>query len=133
MGPAEAVSAGALAEAVQTYLAAHPAAALLEDGHLLFDLRGARDSIRTAHGRCQLPLWSEERNLMRSVMTRRMGAAKPQALELVPSSDRRTPTARAAARCTYRRLLERVLTRAFLGSKLVGICCAEPLPMRSSE
>ena len=58
-------------------------------------------------------LWSEERNLVRTVvevqeraqclrlMTRRMGAAKPQALELVPTSDRRTPTARDAGRRNY--------------------------------
>jgi len=38
-------------------------------------------------------------------------AAKPQALELVPTSDRRTPTAREASRRNYQRLLERVLTR----------------------
>src|SRR5450631_2379398 len=139
MGPAEPVSAGALAEAAQAYLAANPAAALLEDGHLLFDLRTARYSITTAHGRCQLQLWSEERNLMRSVievrerahslrlMTRRMGATKPQALELVPSSDRRTPTAGDAARRTYHRLLERVMTRAFIGSKVEGFRSAMDL------
>ena len=139
MGPDETVSAGALAEVVQAYLAAHPAAALLEDGRLLFDLRSARYSISTAHGRCQLQLWSEERNLMRSVIevrerahslrliTRRMGAAKPQALEFVPSSDRRTPTARDSTRRTYQRLLERALTRAFLGSKLGGFRSAMDL------
>jgi hypothetical protein len=81
--------------------------------------------------------WSEERNLMRSVievrerahslrlMTRRMGAAKP-ALELVPSSDRRTPTARDGGRRTYQRLLERVLTRFFIGSKLARLDLAGP-------
>jgi hypothetical protein len=139
MGPVEAVSAAELAEAVQAYLAEHPAAALLEDGHLLFDLRSARYSISTEHGRCQFQLWSEERNLMRSVievrerahslrlMTRRMGAARPQALELVPSSDRRTPTARDAGRRTYQRLLERVLTRSFIGSKLDGFRSAMDL------
>ncbi len=139
MGPAEPVSAGVLAETVQAYLAAHPTAALLEDGHLLFDLRSARYSITTAHGRCQLQLWSDERNLMRSVievrerahslrlMTRRMGMTKPQALEFVPSSDRRTPTARDAARRTNQRLLERVLTRSFIGSKVDGFRSAMDL------
>jgi hypothetical protein len=61
------------------------------------------------------------------VMTRRMGAPKPQALELVPSSDRRTPTARDAARRNYQRLLERVLTRAFIGSKVDGLRSAMDL------
>jgi hypothetical protein len=90
---------------------------------LIFDMRAARYAVSEQHGRCLLQLWSEERNLVRTVvevqeraqclrlMTRRMGAAKPQALELVPTSDRRTPTARDAARRNYQKLLERVLTR----------------------
>ena len=56
-----------------------------------------------------------------------MGAAKPQALELVPTSDRRTPTARDAARRNYQRLLERVLTRNFIGSKVDGMRSAMDL------
>ena len=131
-GPSASISAGKLAETVQAYLADHPAAALLEDGHLLFDMRRAHYSISESHGRFLLQLWSDERNLVRTVIeireraqslrliTRRMGAAKPQALEIVPSNDRRTPSARDATRRTYQRLLERVLTRAFLGSKVDG-------------
>ena len=99
----------------------------------------ARYSVSESHGRCLLQLWSEERNLMRTVvevqqraqclrlLTRRMGAAKPQALELVPTSDRRTPTARDAARRNYQRLLERVLTRAFIGAKVDGLRSAMDL------
>ena len=99
-----------LAQSIEEYLAQHPAAALLEDGRVLFDMRSARYSVSESHGRCLLQFWSDERNLMRTVvevrssarnalrlMTRRMGASKPQALELVPSSDRRTPTTRDAA------------------------------------
>jgi hypothetical protein len=56
-----------------------------------------------------------------------MGAAKPQALELVPTSDRRTPTAREAARRNYQRLLERALTRNFIGSKVEGLRSAMDL------
>ena len=56
-----------------------------------------------------------------------MGAAKPQTLELVPTSDRRTPTARDAARRNYQRLLERVLTRQFIGSKVDGLRSAMDL------
>ena len=96
---------------------------MLEDGRVLFDMRTARYAVSEQHGRCLLQLWSEERNLIRTVVefeeraqclrltTRRMGAAKPQALELVPTSDRRTPTAREAARRNYQRLLERALAR----------------------
>ena len=135
----DAPSAAKLAEVLEDYLAAHPAAALLEDGRVLFDMRLARYSVTESHGRCLFQLWSEERNLMRTVveiqpraqclrvMTRRMGAPKPQALELVPSSDRRTPTARDSARRNYQRLLERVLTRAFIGSKVDGLRSAMDL------
>ena len=128
-----------LAQDIEQYLADHPAAALIEDGSVLFDMRIAHYAVSESHGRCLLQLWSEERNLMRTVVdvqeraqclrltTRRMGAAKPQALELVPTSDRRTPTAREAARRNYRRLLERALTRNFIGSKVDGLRSAMDL------
>jgi hypothetical protein len=132
-------SPGRLAQSIEEYLADHPAAAVLEDGRVLFDMRTAHYAVSEQHGRCLLQLWSEERNLMRTVvevqeraqclrlMTRRMGAAKPQALELVPSSDRRTPTARDAGRRNYQRLLERALTRSFIGSKVDGLRSAMDL------
>jgi hypothetical protein len=140
MGPATtAASAAQLAQTIEAYLAKHPEAALLEDGRVLFDMRTARYAVSESHGRCLLQLWSEERNLMRTVvethqraqslrlLTRRMGAPKPQALELVPSSDRRTPTAREAGRRNYLRLLQRVLTRSFPNSKLDGLRSAMDL------
>jgi hypothetical protein len=140
MGPSSIdTSAGQLAECIENYLAQHPAAALLEDGRVLFDMRTARYAVSDSHGRCVLQLWSDERNVIRTVveaqeraqclrlLTRRMGAAKPQALELVHSSDRRTPTARDAARRNYQRLLERVLTRAFVHSKVDGLRSAMDL------
>jgi hypothetical protein len=135
----EALSATQLVEIIEEYLAAHPAAALLEDGRVLFDMRLTRYSIIESHGRCLLQFWSDERNLVRTVveiqprahslrlMTRRMGAPKPQALELVPTSDRRTPTARDASRRNYQRLLERALTRAFMGAKIDGLRSAMDL------
>jgi hypothetical protein len=134
-----ATSPAELTKTIEDYLADHPAAALLEDGRVLFDMRTARYSVTESHGRCLLQLWSEERNLIRTVlevqeraqylrvMTRRMGAAKPQALELVPTSDRRTPTARDSARRNYQRLLERVLTRGFIGAKVDGLRSAMDL------
>jgi hypothetical protein len=132
-------SATRLAEIIANYVEEHPAAALLEDGRVLFDMRSARYSVTESHGRCLLQLWSEERNLVRMVveiqeraqclrlMTRRMGAAKPQALEMTPSSDRRTPTAREAARRVYQRILERALTRSFPGAKVDGLRSAMDL------
>jgi len=135
----DAASPALLTQTIEEFLACHPAAALLEDGRVLFDMRNARYAVTEQHGRCLLQLWSEERNLMRTVvevheraqclrlMTRRMGTAKPQALELVPTSDRRTPTAREAARRNYQRLLERVLTRNFIGAKVDGFRSAMDL------
>jgi hypothetical protein len=128
-----------LAQKIEEYLADHPAAALLEDGRVLFDMRTAHYSVTESHGRCLLQLWSEERNLVRTVVdvqqraqclrlsTRRMGAAKPQSLELASSGDRRTPTIRDSARRNYQRLLERVLTRQFIGYKVDGLCRAMDL------
>ncbi len=136
---AESTSPARLAEIIEAYLARHPAAALLEDGRVLFDMRTARYSVAESHGRCLLELWSEERNLVRTVVdvqeraqclrlvTRRMGAAKPQSLELAPTSDRRTPSVRDTARRNYLRLLERVLTRHFIGAKVDGLRTAMDL------
>jgi hypothetical protein len=135
----DAASAALLAQSLEEYMADHPAAALIEDGRVLFDMRTAHYAVTEAHGRCLLQLWSEERNLMRTVvdvqeraqclrlMTRRMGVTKPQVLELVPTCDRRTPTAREAARKNYQRLLERVLTRNFIGSRVDGLRSAMDL------
>jgi len=135
----EPLPAVTLAKIIEEYLAEHPAAAVLEDGRVVFDMRTAHYAIDEQHGRCLIQLWSEERNLTRSVveiepraqclrlMTRRMGAPKPVALELVPSSDRRTPTAREAVRRNYQRLLERALTRHFIGFKADGFRSAMDL------
>ena len=132
-------SAKQMVQTIEAYLADHPAAALLEDGRVLFDMRVARYNLTESHGRCLLQMWSDERNLVRTVveiqhraqcmrlLTRRMGAAKPQALELVPTSDRRTPTSRDSARRTYQRALDRVLSRAFIGRKVDGLRSAMDL------
>ena len=139
MAVREAETSARLAQIIEEYLAEHPTAALLEDGRILFDMRTARYAVSEQHGRCLLQFWSEERNLMRTVveaeeraqclrlMTRRMGVAKPQALELVPTSDRRTPTARDAARRSYQRVLERSLARNFIGAKVDGMRSAMDL------
>ena len=123
--PSKDLSPAQLAAQVNIYLGEHATAAILEDGRVLFDLRLARYAVTESHGRCVLQLWSEERNVVRTVigaeqrtgclrlMTRRLGAVKPTPLELVPTGDQRTPTAREAGRRQYLRLLERVLQRAF--------------------
>jgi len=139
VGSESAALPGQLAQAIENYLADHPAAALLEDGRVVFDMRTARYSVGDSHGRCLLQFWSDERNMVRTVvevqqrahclrlMTRRMGAARPQTLELVPTSDRRTPTSRDSARRNYQRMLERVLSRCFVDSKIDGFRSAMDL------
>lgn len=119
-------SAAELACALETFLAEHPRAAVLEDGRVLFEMHSARYALSAEHSRCVLHLWSEDRNLVRTVTdvaarknilrieTRRFGQSKPQTLQLVPDRDTRTPTTREATRKKYLRLLERVMTRAFL-------------------
>lgn len=132
-------SAAALAVEIEEYLTHHPGAAVLEDGRVLFDLRHARYSIAESHGRCVFQLWSEERNVVRSVisverrpsclrvMTRRLGAAKPTSLDVALNNDRRTPTTRDGQRRRYLRLLERVLERAWPDWKRDGFRAASDL------
>ena len=118
-------SAADLSRALEEFLVEHPQAAVLEDGRVLFDMRNAHYSLTADHGRCVLHLWSEERNLVRTIVgldarksalrlkARRLGQTRPQLLQLVPDRDQRTPTTRTASRNTYMRVLERVLTRYF--------------------
>jgi len=119
------VSAAQLARALEDFLAGYPRAAVLEDGRVLFDMQRARYALSSDHGRCVLQLWSDERNIVRTVTgisarkdtlrieTRRFGQVRPQTLELVADRDRRTPSARETTRKRYLRVLERVLARAF--------------------
>ena len=114
-----------LAQQIEEFLAQHPEAAVLEDGKVLFDLRAAKASLNTDHDRCTLHLWSDDRNLVRRIVsvteragclrlaTQRFGHAQTKLLELMASRDRRTPTTRETARQRYVQTLERVLLRFF--------------------
>ncbi|MEO8736850.1 MAG: hypothetical protein ABI380_09950, partial [Edaphobacter sp.] len=114
-----------IAAALEAFLAEYPRAVVLEDGKVLFDMREAKYSLATEHGRCTLHLWGEDRNFVRRVSgttlrngvlrlsTHRFGQTKPQTLELTPDKDRRTPSTRDATRVKYLRVLERVLERSF--------------------
>ena len=123
--PSAAQTAVHIAQQIEEFLAQHAEAAVLEDGKVIFDLRSAKASISTEHERCTLHLWSEERNLVRQIVsvteragslrlaTQRFGHAQTKLLELVGSRERRTPTTRETARQRYVQTLERVLTRTF--------------------
>ena len=56
-----------VASAIEEFLAAHPQAAVLDDGRVIFDMRTAKYSLASEHGRCTLHLWSEDANLVRRV------------------------------------------------------------------
>ena len=128
-----------LASTLEEFFAEHPRAAVLEDGRTLFDMTAARYSISAEQGRCLLHLWSDERNLVRTVVgvkprkdslrveTRRFGKSQPQVLELVANRDRRTPSSRDAARAKYLRTLDRVLAREFPEWKTDGFRTAADL------
>jgi hypothetical protein len=119
------LSADTLARELELFLTEHPGAAVLEEGRVLFDMREARYALSAEHGRCVLQLWSEERNIVRTVtgldvrkgalrlQVRRFGHIKPQMLHLLADRDQRTPSTRAAIRSRYLRQLEHLLPRAF--------------------
>jgi hypothetical protein len=114
-----------IAAAIGEFLAENNEVAVLEDGKVLFDLRCAKHSLSTEHGRCSLHLWDDERNVVRNIVAvtvranglrlaaKRLGHAQPKTIELVSARELRTPTTRGAARKRYQRLLERVLARNF--------------------
>jgi hypothetical protein len=119
------LSAETLIRELESFLAEHPGAAVLEDGRVLFDMREARYALSAEHGRCVLQLWSEERNIVRTVtgldvrkgalrlQVRRFGQTRQQMLHLLADRDQRTPSTRAAIRSRYLKQLEHMLPRAF--------------------
>jgi hypothetical protein len=132
-------SASQIAAAIQAFFARHEEAAVLEDGKVVFDLRTAKYSINTEHDRCTLHLWSEERNVVRGVVsaterggslrlaTMRFGQSQTKLLELVANCDTRTPTTKDSARTQYLPVLERVLGHAFAEWKVDGLRTAMDL------
>jgi hypothetical protein len=115
----------ALARTVEDFLAGARDAIVLDDGATVFDLAQAKYSISGEHNKCLLHLWSAERNLVRRVLdveikhevlrlaVQRLGQTRPGKLEICRQRDRRTPTAKRAARLTYQRSLQRTLERRF--------------------
>jgi hypothetical protein len=125
--------------ALEAFLAEYPKAFVLEDGKVLFDMRDAKYSLSTAHQKCTLQLWSEDRNIVRRVTTatprpgilrlstHRFGQTRAGSLELLADKDRRTQTTRDATRTRYLKLLERALLRTFADWKPDGFRTAMDL------
>ena len=115
----------ALTRTVEDFLAGARDAVVLDDGAVLFDLAQARYSISGERNKCLLHLWSAERNVVRRVLdvevknetlrlaVQRLGQTRPSKLEICRQRDRRTPTAKRAARLAYQRSLQRTLQRRF--------------------
>jgi hypothetical protein len=133
------LSPAELARSLEQFFTEHPRAALLEDGRVLFEMTAARYSISADHGRCVLHLWSQERNMVRTVVglearketlrlrVRRLGTQRPQSLEVLRDRDQRTPATRALSRTRYLALLERLLTRHFNEYKIESLRSAMDL------
>jgi len=117
----------ALIRVVEDFLAEARDAVVLDDGAVLFDRAQPKYSISGKRNKCLLHFWSEERNLVRRVLdvevkvkkevlrlaVQRLGQARPSKLEICRQRDRRTPTAKRAARLAYQRSLQALLERRF--------------------
>jgi len=122
-----------LIRTLEDFLTTASNAVIVEDGATIFDLAQSKYSISGEHNKCLLHVWSDERNIVRRVIeaeiknetlrlaVQRMGQSKPTKLEICRERDRRTPTARRAARLAYQRILQRTLQRHF------PACQAAPL------
>ena len=116
-----------LVRTVEDFLGSARDAVIVEDGSVVFDLAQSKYSISGERNKCLLHLWSEERNFVRRVLeaevkneilrlaVQRLGQVRPTKLEICRERDRRTPTAKRAARVAYQRVLQRVLLRRFPG------------------
>jgi hypothetical protein len=137
LGKAASQTPEQIAAAIAEFCERHPETAVLEDGKAIFDLREgaaspAKFALNVEHERCMLHLWSEERNLVRRVVsaaerngvlrldTLRFGQKQTKLLELVANRERRTPTTKETTRNRYVTTLERVLPRVFDGWKAEG-------------
>ena len=103
------------------------------------EMAAAHYSISAEHRHCVLRLWSEERNMVRTVVgmetrtptlrvrVRRLGTQHPQSLEVIRDRDQRTPVTRALSRTRYLQLLERLLARHFNEYKIESLRSAMDL------
>ena len=114
----------------------------MEDGAVAFDLAQSKYSISGERNKCVLHLWSSERDVVRRVIeaemknevlrleVQRLGQAHPSKLEICRERERRTPTAKRAARLPYARVLQRVLEKNLRGYTVIvaddGISQFEP-------
>src|SRR6202163_335076 len=133
------VTPEALTRAVQDFLSEASGAVVLEDGAVAFDLGQAKYSISGDYNKCLLHLWSPERNTVRRVLdaevkngilklaVQRLGQSRPTRLEICRERDRRSPSAKKAARASYEQKLRRALERHFPGFAVARLTTAVDL------
>jgi len=133
------VTPESLVRAVESFLTDAKSAVVFEDGAIAFDLAEAKYSISGERNKCLLHMWSSERNVVRRVLdaeikkdglslsVQRMGQTRATKLEICRERDRRTPTAKRAARVAYQKELHRVLNRRFPGFTILQLSTAMDL------
>jgi len=116
-----------LGRTLTDFLSEASGAVVFEDGAVAFDLAQAKYSVSGEYNKCLLHLWSAERNTVRRVLdaevkngtlrlaVQRLGQARPTKLEICGERDRRSPSAKKAARAGYEHKLRRALERQFPG------------------
>jgi hypothetical protein len=133
------VTPDALTRTVQDFLSEAAGAVVLENGAVAFDLSQSRYSISGEYDKCLLHLWSAERNTVRRVLdaevkngtlrlaVQRLGQSRPTRLEICRERDRRSPSAKKAARTSYEPKLRRALERHFPGFTIIRLTTAVDL------
>ncbi len=128
-----------LVSQIETFLADHPRAAMVEGGEVIFRFDQAQHTLKAEGNRCLLQVWSEERNIVRRVtaaewrkdhlrlMVQRFGQSKSAVAELVPQEERRPASAKRITRATFQRVLRRSLERHFPGWKIESLSYAADL------
>ncbi len=112
---------------IENYLSEAPSAVVVENGNVIFDFSTAHYSVSPERDKCVLQIWSDERNIVRRVVTSdlkngmlrlsvmRMGQAKPSRLEICALGAGESPSARRAMRAQFQRLLVHALERQLPG------------------
>jgi len=127
------MNAEALTRTLQDFLSDASGAVVLADHAVAFDLAQARYSVSGEHNKCLLHLWSTERNTVRRVLdaevkngslrlsVQRLGQSHPSKLEICRDRDRRSPSAKRAARAAYEQKLKRAIERHFPGFSITRL------------
>jgi hypothetical protein len=122
-----------LTRTVQDFLSEASGAIVLENGAVMFDLAQSKYSISGEHNKCLLHLWSAERNTVRRVLdaevksgtlrlsVQRLGQSHPTKVEICRERDRRSPSAKRAARAAYENKLRRAIERHFAGFSIARL------------